>query len=269
MHPVSARRAFTRSAFTLIELLVVIAIIAVLIGLMMPAVQKVRASAARASCLNNCKQIGLGLNGHLSQYKKFPPGGIELRLGSDLTKRQLAWSVYLLPFLEQQAVFDRLCLDKAFDHTDNAAAAATPLSVYRCPASRNLQTLNTGRGVCDYGGIYGERITGPNSPPKGMMIYDKAFTADDIKDGLSTTVAIGEDSGWSDGQWINGKNIFDQAFPINQAPSFENDMRSDHPHGVNILFADGSARFLRETVALPMLAAICTRAGGETVTDLD
>jgi prepilin-type processing-associated H-X9-DG protein len=102
------------------------------------------------------------------------------------------------------------------------------------------------------------------------MLYDRAFRAAEISDGLSNTVAISEDCGFVDGQWINGRNLFDQAFAINRAPAFENDMRSDHPGGgANALFADGSARFLRDTLDLPTLAAVCTRAGGESIASLD
>ncbi len=101
------------------------------------------------------------------------------------------------------------------------------------------------------------------------MIYDLAFALTEIPDGTSQTLMISEDSGFPDGQWINGRNVFDQAFPINKAPKWENDIRSDHGGGANGLFADGSARFLRETMALPVLAAICTRAGGELITDDD
>ncbi len=255
--------------FTLIELLVVIAIIAVLIGLLLPAVQKVRSAAARTECLNNFRQIGIGLNSHHTHLNRFPVGGIEWRPGSDHSKKQIAWSAFLLPYLDQDNLFRQIDFSKAFDHTDNAVAASHVLKIYMCPASRRRDDTVSGRGACDYGGIYGERITSPNNPPKGMMIYDRAFRADDIRDGLANTIAISEDSGWLDGQWINGRNLFDQAYPINAAPAFENDMRSEHSRGVNVLFADGSARWLRQTMDQPTLAALCTRAGGEAVANLD
>lgn len=258
-----------RHAFTLIELLVVIAIIAVLCGLLLPAVQRVRQTAAKSQCLNNLKQLGLALNAHHTQHQRYPVGCTEYRIGNDLTKRQLAWSVYLLPYVEQQNVFDQLDLSKAFDHATNAAVAATPLSVYRCPASRNKPAAFDGRGTCDYGGIYGERISGPSNTPRGMMVHDKIIREKDVIDGLSVTLAIGEDTKAPDGQWINGRNVFEQAFVINQGPAFDNELRSDHFQGAHGVFADGAAKFLNQRMSLPILAAICTRNGGEAVGDLD
>jgi prepilin-type N-terminal cleavage/methylation domain-containing protein/prepilin-type processing-associated H-X9-DG protein len=254
-----------RTAFTLLELLVTLAIIAVLAGLLLPAVQRVREAAARSRCLNNLKQIALGLHGHLAARGAFPPGGVEWRPPGNTTRRQLAWSAFLLPHLEQDALYRRLDMSTPFDSPHNAAAAATVLPVYLCPTARRDSPLVEGRGACDYGGLFGERITSPNQPPKGAMVYDRAFGVADMPDGTSTTILVGEDSQWVDGQWINGRNLFDQAFAINRAPPFENDLRSDHPGGVQVAFGDGSARFLRETLDLRLLAALCTRAGGEPV----
>ena len=97
------------------------------------------------------------------------------------------------------------------------------------------------------------------------MLIDQAVSIRDITDGTSNTLIVAEDSKSPDAQWINGRNIFDQAFPINQAPSFENGIRSEHPQGANGVFCDGSVRFLNESMAEETLAAICTRALGEIV----
>lgn len=252
-----------KRGFTLIELLVVIAIIGILIGMLLPAIQMVREAARRTRCANNLHQIGIALQSYHNSKESFPIGGIEWRFGNNLSKRQLAWSAFLLPHLEQQNVYDQLNLNTPFDSAENEVGAANILPVYVCPSSERGIQLVSGRGPCDYGGIYGERISGPNNPPKGTMLHDVAVAISQIRDGTSNTLIVSEDTGWADGQWINGRNIFDQAFPINRAPSFENDIRSDHPQGANATWCDGSVRFLAESIDLQVLAAICTRSGGE------
>lgn len=254
-----------RWAFTLIELLVVIVIVGLLLALLLPAVVATRESSRRVTCTNNLRQIGVALQMYHEQHAHFPIGGVEWRPQGNQSKRQLAWSAFLLPFLEQQAVYDQLDLSLAFDSPENSSAAAVVINVFVCPTSDRGTRLVDGRGPCDYGGIYGERITGPNNPPKGTMLYDQAVRSIDIRDGLSNTLMVAEDTAWPDGQWINGRNIFDQAFAINASPAFENDIRSHHPGGANTVFANGTVRFLEETIALPILASLCTRAGGEAI----
>ena len=105
-----------RRAFTLIELLVVIAIIALLIALLLPAVQKVREAAARSQCQNNLKQIGLALHNYASANRTFPPSFCIVP-GTVLTGNNGSWSVHgrLLPYLEQSAAYSRVRLDIAWD----------------------------------------------------------------------------------------------------------------------------------------------------------
>ncbi len=265
MLPRSALHTRSVRGLTLVELLVVMAIIGVLIALLLPAVQAARAAARQIGCLNNLRQIGIALHSYHDTYRSFPPGGIEPRSPARPHGRQLAWSAYLLPYLEQLTLYERLDLSQPFDAPVNAAPAATILATYVCPSVPDGRALRTGRGPCQYGGIFGERITSPNSPPKGVMLYDRAISIQQISDGTTCTLVISEDSQFGDGQWINGRNVFDQAFAINRAPPFENDIRSEHAGGANGLFCDGSARFLFETMELKVLAAICTRAGNEVV----
>jgi len=260
----SLRADSARRAFTLVELLVVIAIIGILVAMLLPAVQSVREAARRTVCMNHLKQIGLALQNHHSAHMEFPVGGTGWRGPWTPDETQIAWSAFLLPFMDQNNVFEQIDFDEAFDSPVNAIAAEAVIETFVCPSSLRGSELSDGRGPSDYGGMFGERITGPNQPAKGLMVYGAARSHRDIPDGSSNTIIVAEDSDFSDGQWINGLNIFDQAFAINAAPEFENDIRSRHPGGANAALADGSVHFLDETVDLEVLAALCTRAGGET-----
>lgn len=252
-------------AFTLIELLVVVAIIATLMGLLLPAIQRARGSAQATACLNNLRQVGLALHQFHDAHGRFPVGCTEWRPTATGPQRQLAWSAFLLPYLDRSDLASRLDLTKPYDHADNLPASRCVVISYVCPAARRLEPTVAGLGATDYGGIIGERITSPNQPAKGALVHDRAYRIGDLTDGASATILVGEDSRSTDGQWANGRNLFDQGFPINQGPAFENDLRSDHPAGgVHAAFGDGSARFLRQSLAPRIVAALCTRAGGET-----
>jgi prepilin-type N-terminal cleavage/methylation domain-containing protein/prepilin-type processing-associated H-X9-DG protein len=262
--PSWSRRA---SAFTLIELLVVSAILAVLLGLLLPAVQKVREAANRTRCTSNLRQIGIALHHYHDAFHTFPPGGIEWRPPGNSTKRQLAWCAFLLPYLEQENLCRSLNLNKPFDSPENAQGAAAVLAVFLCPSKPRTDYRFEGRGVCDYGGIFGQTLFGNNNPPNGTMLFDKPIGISMITDGTSHTVMISEDTQRDDGQWINAMNLFDVAFPINRGPAYDADIHSEHAAGANGLFADGSVRFLRQSMEMWVLAAIVTRAGGEPVAD--
>src|SRR5207302_1930901 len=145
-----------RQAFTLVDLLVVIAIIAILIALLVPAVQKVRESAARTECVNKLKQIGLGFHSHLDAFKFFPSGGkgcgaprtMIHGIPADYRKQAWPWCYQILPFIEQENLW-RLPSD--------AKVIATPVPMYYCPSRGRTQVVQD-IAVSDYagnGGTYG------------------------------------------------------------------------------------------------------------------
>ncbi len=257
--------SLVRRGVTLVELLVVVAVIATLIALLLPAVQAAREAARRTVCLNNLRNVGCALHGHQLAKRRFPVGCLESRSGPlGTAARCLAWSAFLLPWMEEQPLADRIDFSKPYDHPDNAAAAATVIPIFICPSADRTGGLVVGLGRCDYGGIAGERITSPNNPEKGALIHDRLFAAREISDGLSKTIFVGECSRgpWPDGQWINGRNLFDQAYAVNW-PTWEDELRSRHPGGAHAAFGDGSVRLIDESTDVRVLAAACTRARNE------
>src|SRR5215472_16283486 len=120
-----------RVGFTLIELLVVIAIIAVLIGLLLPAVQKAREAANRISCANNLKQLGLAMHNYENTLQILPP--TRLAVGS------ATWAVLILPFIEQDNLYRQWNINFTY-YQQNPVARLSPVKIYFCPSRRSSNT---------------------------------------------------------------------------------------------------------------------------------
>lgn len=291
-----------RRGFTLIELLVVIAIVAILIGLLVPAVQKVRESAARARCLNNLKQLGLAIHNYHDQTGSFPSG--------------VLWMRPLLPFVEQLPTTpgdrDIAVLDCPSDprggviYAQNFGGVNWGLTWY-VPLDRN-----------GYGDDWGMIISNNYYPANGQ----RRVSVTDVVDGTSNTAAFGERPPSPEGTysdlyygWWDFPTLQDTRTPVRPstalAPVFAlpgvfaygsfyttehngppcpnpgqfgpasttnqcafNSVSSFHPGGANFLFGDGSVRFLTYSVnqfmrgyvpPTTLLEALITRDGGEPV----
>ncbi|MCA9100459.1 MAG: DUF1559 domain-containing protein [Planctomycetales bacterium] len=250
-----------RDGFSLVELLVVIAIIGVLISLLLPAVQAARAAARRTACTANLRQVGISVLAYHDVYAHLPPGSASQK------RHRIAWSAVVLPFLEQPGVWQLIDVNEPYNSNANHDAAATVLPVYLCPSTaRRAADRSEGRagplGAIDYGGMFGAMIGEVRwqQNGNGTLVWNTPFRLAQITGGTSQTILVAEDSGRgaaSNGQWINGENIFDQTGPINREQSDE--MWSDHPGGVHVLLCDGSAHFLPDATDTATLAHLITR----------
>lgn len=130
-----------RRGFTLIELLVVIAIIAVLIALLLPAVQQAREAARRSACINNLKQLALGLQNYHDNFKMFPPGEVTIG-GCCGTKSGTNWAISMLPYIDQSPLYNRYNFNAYNESSANQYVCQQKLAVHMCPSDINAGQSN-------------------------------------------------------------------------------------------------------------------------------
>ena len=240
--------------------------------------QAAREAARRLQCVNNLKQIGIALHGYHDAHNTFPAGGwVSFPNLPKPGNMNMGWSASVLPWLEQRAVYDGLNLNYSYNNPPNSTAGYTVLQVFLCPSEPRKTLWNQAPGDAypsadaDYGGMFGPRGLGSptftNNPAAGPMIFNQNYGLAQITDGASQTIEVGEAPEAINAMWVSGHNIFDQSAPINARPptEFGEELTSQHPGGVNVLFADGSVHFLKNSTAPVPLAALCTRALGEVI----
>jgi prepilin-type N-terminal cleavage/methylation domain-containing protein len=212
-----------RRGFTLIELLVVIAIIAILIGLLLPAVQKIREAANRMKCANNLKQIGLGLHNYQSQNGFFPPGAVTNQTGTSAaairaieTRNKLgittpsfhSWTPFLLPYIEQDNLFRQYNINADWSSAANQSVRETPLAIMVCPSTPggsnrfNVKSNGVRAAAGDYApnnsydtDLQGLGLVDVAVNPDGVLEVNLAWSVAEIRDGTSNTSVIAECAG--------------------------------------------------------------------------
>jgi len=337
------KRPVPRQGFTLIELLVVMAIISILIGLLLPAVQKVREAANRMKCSNNMKQIGLAIHNYENSFGKAPAWGFDFvpppspanPYGSDQGHSALT---QVLAYIEQGALAETMRIDRSVidplnmpsPYGSNNPGGKVEIKIFVCPSAPSDRARDYGPyfasvglalgplelGVTDYGPTKGIHDTLANcaglptshgnsgmlgtTPDANGKNSKKTVKFSDVGDGLSNTICFGEIAGrqnvyykgrsngsltlnaaWADyntARTIRGYNP-GLAAPLPAGTtepsagcssinvSNVNGLYSFHIGGVNILWGDGSVRFLRATAEPFILAAMITRNGKEAYTD--
>jgi prepilin-type N-terminal cleavage/methylation domain-containing protein/prepilin-type processing-associated H-X9-DG protein len=289
-----------RRAFTLIELLVVIAIIAILISLLVPAVQKVREAAARMQCTNNLKQIALAAHNYHDSFKRLPPAvnlPDQTNFGWDTEpdpQKYYGLHVALFPYYDQGPLRNQLVIDVKDPQYKNCngpnSIGATVIALLTCPSESQFPNGGVGQygsyyfGLTSYGGCSGTSATdtnGKNMLKNGVFYMNSRVTFGLITDGTSNTLMFGERSrmnlavtssseslgGWA---WANFYAQEDNTMNASQLP------KGLEPHGLdafgsqhsggsisNFAFADGSVRSIPNSISIVTFQRLASRNDGQ------
>ncbi len=305
------RTRTVRTGFTLIELLVVIAIIAVLIGLLLPAVQKVREAASRMKCQNNLKQLGLAMHNFHDSHRGLPPAAVFAWPDGAYH----GWSTMLLPYLEQENLKTVYKDEVSWFNAANQPAVNLPVPTYVCPSApgdrlaRGLTTQpnfttdprKTARAG-DYFTAWGwlDPTATPRFVDNGALQFLQPTPLGQITDGTSNTLLLFESAGrptiykgrtsssdcsqsanpWSCennwlGPWASFQGTYVATWTFDGKHlggpcviNCTNDgfgIYAFHTGGTNVLFGDGSVRFLKESATKEVVFSLISRAGGEVV----
>jgi prepilin-type N-terminal cleavage/methylation domain-containing protein/prepilin-type processing-associated H-X9-DG protein len=289
------------AAFTLIELLVVIAIISVLIALLLPAVQAAREAARRAQCLNNMMQLAIAVQNYESSHEMLPPGVVNLT-GPILDQPKgyhFGWLVQVLPFCEMRNIYNHLNLKIGVYEAQNFTTRTTLVRGFLCPSDPGANRGPTGVAMTNYVGSHNDVEAPIAANNTGVLYLNSAVRFEDITDGTSQTIFLGEKlndglgEGWASGTRASLRNAGSGINRTSTSPltsslagdddlpgagaasgaaatsfdtlSFVGGYTSRHPGGANFAFGDGSIRFLKNSIGAGTFRLLSNRADGEII----
>ena len=293
-----SRRAAPRG-FTLIELLVVIAIIAILVALILPAVQNAREAARRAQCINNLKQIGIALHNYHETNQCFPHGWVGVTANQPDVNglNGWGWASKLLHRMEQPGLHHAIDFKLSVTNAANSANIVKPLPMFRCPSDSSPDTwvLNSPSGMplatfatANYVGNFGTGglddcatfAPGAICKGDGVLMHNITIRLSDILDGTSSTLMIGEHKTRADLDWHStwagvvggGTEPFTRILGVtdhvpNSPANHIDDFSSFHATGSHFLMADGRVRMITSVIDEGVYRKLATRAGREPVAD--
>ena len=216
-----------------------------LMALLLPAVQQAREAGRRNTCNNNLKQLGIAMHTYADVWGAFPPAYIADENGRPMH----SWRVLILPYLDQQSLYDRYNFDEPWDGPSNSQLASHIPAAYHCPSH-----VAAGRSsaITSYAAISG---------PGTIFDADTPSTIQSITDGSAMTLMIAEAAN-AGIHWMEPRDLdFDEmTFHVNGSP---NEISSHHTGIVEVLFADGHTSMLDASIGNQVLRAILTKSGGE------
>ncbi len=282
----TARR---RCGFTLIELLVVIAIIAVLVALLLPAVQQAREAARRTQCKNNLMQIALALHNYEMSYERLPPGSVDPNrpIRNEPKGYHFGWLMQVLPYLDQANTYQHFNSAVSLYDPANDAPRKVMISVLLCPSNWNNRG---GTGITNYAGCHHDVEAPIDIDNNGVLFLNSSIRHRDVRDGVSNTIFVGEhtdgtsDLGWASGTkatlrnaggGISGAGLLRPGMspPANNAVAAPADKEalvlevggfsSPHVGGAQFAIGDGSVRFISQNINPTTFKNLANRADGE------
>lgn len=281
--------------FTLIELLVVVAIIAVLVALLLPAVQSAREAARRCQCVNNLMQLGLALQNYESAHEVLPPGVVDAK-GPVLDQPKgygFGWITQVLPFLELKNVSNHFNRQVSLYDAVNLTTRTNLVNNFFCPSDAGPTRDKNRIAMNSYAGVHHDVEAPIDADNHGVLFLNSAIRYEDIGDGTSYTLFVGEklndglDLGWASGTRASLRNtglnvnrtpgVARRATPSGLTPAETADLAkmgtpqfvggfgSNHPGGSNFAFGDGSVRFVKSSVSPKIYQHLANRADGEVI----